>query len=56
MEQVKPPYIEDCEHKDHEVEFPLCEEDDFTSLCIIKDSDHLENEDVEDKLIGMFFQ
>ena len=47
MEQVQHPFTKDYEHENNEVEFPLCEENNYPSLCVIGDTDHLENENVK---------
>ena len=54
IEQVQPPCREYYELEDKEVEFPLCEEYDNPSLCVIEENDHLENEYVQHELIGEF--
>ena len=56
MEQVQPPFMGDCDHEDKEFEFPLFEQDDYPSLCIIKDPNHLENEDIEDVLTDILLE
>ena len=53
MEQVQPPCMEYCELEDKEVYFPLCEEDDYPSLCIIRNIDDLKNDEGKDELITM---
>ena len=43
MEHSQSPCKKDCDHEDQEkdVEFPLCEKDDYPSLCTIsKDTNH----------------
>ena len=54
MEQVQPLCMEYFEVEDEEVEFPLCEEGDYPSLCIEEYTDQLKNEDTQDELIGVF--
>jgi hypothetical protein len=54
LEQVKTPWKEYCELKDEEVEFPLCEEDEYSSLCVVRDTNHLMNEVIQDELTGAF--
>lgn len=39
LDLEQPPCMEDCELE--EVEFHLCEEEDYPSLCVIEDIDHL---------------
>ena len=56
MAQLQPPCMEDCDHECKEVEFPLIKEYDYPSRWIIKDNDHLKNEDVESVLIDVVFE
>ena len=56
MKQVRLPFMEACDHEDNEVEFLLLKEYDYPFLCVIKDIDHLENEDIEDMLIDELFE
>ena len=46
--------MEECGVDDKEVEFPLCEEYDYPSLCVVEDTNHLVNEYSLDEIIGPF--
>ena len=50
MEQVQHPCGKDCKIEDNEIEFPLYEEDDYPSLCVVEDTDFLKDEDIDDEL------
>lgn len=49
-EQVQHPCRGDSKHKYNQDEFPICEEDDYPSLHVIKDTYHQKNDEVKDKI------
>lgn len=51
MEQVKHVCIED--HEEKEVEFRLYDKYDYPSLCVIRDTSHLENKNIRGKLTNI---
>ena len=53
-EQMQPPSMEVFEHEDHGVEFPICEEDDYPSLCG-ENIDHLQKENVKGNLFDILY-
>ena len=56
VEYVQHPCTKDCELEDNEVDFPLCEQDDYASLCVIRDTNHLKDEDIHDDLMTILCQ
>ena len=56
IEQVQPHFKEYSNLKNKEVEFPLCEEQDYPSPCVVGDIEKLENEDAKDEINGALFE